>query len=178
MPDGSSHSSLRERLLLGDRKEVAEAAAIAREVFDDPRLVRPLVDLLEDADEAVVSHAAHTLMQVGRDAPELFAPYADRLLSMLRTCRQWEIGEQLPKVLVVVPLNDDQTQQLADILTTQVDAKSNIAAASALSGLAELARTGRIPQQLGREAVSAALSSPRKALAARARRIAQETGWQ
>lgn len=176
MPE-ERRSGLRQRLALGDRKEVGEAAAITREVLDDPSLVRPLVDLLEDADEAVVAHAAHVVMQVGRDAPALFLPYADRLLSILRACGQWEIGEQLPKVLAVIELDDDQTQQLADLLAAQVDAKSNIAAASALTGLAELARTGRIGEDIARDAINAALASPRKALAARARRILQKAGW-
>ena len=170
-------SGLRQRLALGDRKEVGEAAAVAREVLDDPLLVRPLVDLLEDADEAVVAHAAHVVMQVGRDAPTLFVPYADRLLSILRACGQWEIGEQLPKVLAGIELDDDQTQQLADLLAAQVDAKSNIAAASALTGLAELARTGRIGDDIARGAINAALASPRKSLAARARRISQNADW-
>ncbi|MBO6726171.1 MAG: hypothetical protein JJ911_10970 [Rhizobiaceae bacterium] len=178
MPDDSSQSKLRQRLALGDRKEVGEAGAVAREVLDDPALTRPLVDLLEDDGEAVVAHAAHVVMQVGKDAPQLFDPHADRLLSILRTCSQWEIGEQLPKVLAAIPLDDDQTQQLADMLTRQIDAKSNIAAASALSGLAELAQTGRISEDVARSAIGAALASPRKALAARARRIAQKAGWQ
>ncbi|MBO6538627.1 MAG: hypothetical protein JJ969_04435 [Rhizobiaceae bacterium] len=177
MPDGSQ-PKLRQRLALGDRKEVGEAGAVAREVLDDPALTRPLVDLLEDVDEAVVAHAAHVVMQVGKDAPQLFEPHADRLLSLLRTCSQWEIGEQLPKVLVVIPLDDDQTQQLADMLVAQIDAKSNIAAASALSGLAELAQTGRIGEDVARSAIGTALASPRKALAARARRIAQKADWQ
>jgi hypothetical protein len=163
---------LRERLAEGDRKTLGEASSVAREVLDDPALVRPLVDCLDDADAAVVAHAAHAMMQAGGDRPELFQPYSDRLLAVLSRCSQWEIGEQLPKVLAAMPLDDDQTQQLADILVRQTASPSNIAAASALSGLAELAASGRIPASIAEEEIEKALASPRKALAARARRIA------
>ncbi len=168
---------VRQRLANGDRKEVGEASSVAREVLDDPSLVRSLVDCLEDEDTAVVSHAAHVLMQVGGDAPALFQPYADRLLLILRRCSQWEIGEQLPKVLSVMQLDDDQTQQLADTLVVQTANKSNIAAASALSGLADLGATGRIDEAIAREQLDKALRSERKALAARARRITAKLGW-
>lgn len=168
---------MRQRLANGDRKEVGEASSVAREVLDDPALVRALVDCLEDQDAAVVSHAAHALMQVGGDAPALFEPYADRLLIILKRCSQWEIGEQLPKVLSVMQLDDDQTQQLADLLVVQTANTSNIAAASALSGLAELAVTGRIDEATAREQLEKALHSERKALAARARRIMAKFGW-
>ncbi|MBO6716626.1 MAG: hypothetical protein JJ913_01580 [Rhizobiaceae bacterium] len=173
---GHTHPQLRGKLAGGDRKEVGAAASVAREVLDDPGLVRPLVDCLEDGDAAVVSHAAHAVMQVGRDEPNVFAPHADRLIAILRRCSQWEIGEQLPKVLAAVPITDDQTQQLADILVAQTGNPSNIAAASALSGLAELATTGRIDAAIARDAIERALASPRKALAARARRIEQSLG--
>ncbi len=163
---------LRQRLAQGDRKTLGEASSVAREVLDDPALAGPLIDCLEDEDEAVVAHAAHAVMQVGGDRPELFEPHADRLLAILGRCDQWEIGEQLPKVLAAMPLDDSRVRRLSDMLIAQTGASSNIAAASALSGLVDLAVRGRIPRAIAREQVDIALKSPRKALAARARRLA------
>ena len=168
-------AALGRRLAGGERKTLG--AAVARDVLDDPALVAPLIDCLDGDDAAVVSHAAHAVMRIGRDAPALVAPYADRLLAVLAAARQWEIGEQLPKVIVALPLTGDQTGLLADILVRQTGNPSNIAAASALSGLADLATKGRIEQAVALREIERALKSPRKALAARARRLVAASKW-
>lgn len=163
--------ALRARLLSGDRRELGEATAVAREALDDPGLLSLLVDCLEDGDATVVSHAAHAAMQVSRDRPELFQLFAGRLTGILAASPVWEIGEQLPKILARLDLDPAQAAQLQAVLERKVESESAIAAASALTALVELAGRGLIDPGDARRAVEKALSSPRKAVAARARRL-------
>lgn len=115
--------ALRARLLSGDRRELGEATAVAREALDDPGLLSLLVDCLEDGDATVVSHAAHAAMQVSRDRPDLFQPFAGRLSGILAVSPVWEIGEQLPKILARLDLDPAQAAQLQAVLERKVEAE-------------------------------------------------------
>lgn len=167
---------MRARLAAGDRRALGEAAGVAREVLDDPGRLPLLIDCLDDEDGTVVSHAAHAAMQIARDRPGLFQPFADRLIDILAACREWEIGEQVPKILARLDLDAEQAARLRTVLERQLDATSAIAAASALTALVELAGRGLIDSVEAGRAVERALASPRKALAARARRLAGAGG--
>lgn len=165
--------ALCRRLAEGARGEIANATEVAREVIDHPGLFSSLIDCLEDDDPAVVAHAAHAAMQVALDRIDLFDEMADRLIAVLREGAAWELGEQLPKILARLPLSATQAAELADILVAKLDEHSNIAAASALSALVDLADKGVVPAERVRALHETALTSPRKALAARARRLAK-----
>ena len=163
--------ALRARLLSGDRRELGDATTVARGVLDDPGLLPLLVDCLEDGDATVVSHAAHAAMQVSRDRPDLFQSFAGRLTGILAASPVWEIGEQLPKILARLDLDPAQAARLQTVLERKAEADSAIAAASALTALVDLAGRGLIDPDDARRVVERALSSPRKAVAARARRL-------
>ena len=163
--------ALRRRLATGARGEIANATEIAREVIDHPGLLLPLIDCLEDDDPTMVAHAAHAAMQVSLDRIDLFDQMAGRLIAILREGAAWELGEQLPKILARLRLTGRQAEELTDILAAKLDDRSNIAAASALSALVDLAGQGLMPAERVRALHQAALESPRKALSARARRL-------
>ncbi|MCO5057045.1 MAG: hypothetical protein M9905_03995 [Rhizobiaceae bacterium] len=165
---------MRDLLATGSRGEVGEAAAVARICLDDPPSTRVLVAFLEDDDPAVVAHAAHALMQVARDSPGSLQTALPQLLIHLEKNRQWEIAEQLPKVLVRLKLDDTEVSRLFGLLEDLLDASSAIGAASALTAIVDLARQGRVDRALAEQAIRRALASPRKAVAARARRLEQE----
>ncbi|WP_419913324.1 hypothetical protein [Hoeflea sp.] len=162
---------MRDRLMDGDRREVGAAGSVADQVIQDDTLLPQLIALLEDDNTAVVAHAAHALMQVAMTAPARFDPHVDRLLDHLEALPQWEIGEQLPKILVRTALSDAQARRLADILEANTHNRSNIVAACSLQGLVDLAGDQRIETERAVRMIDAALSSDRKALAARARRL-------
>ncbi len=130
-----------------------------------------MIDCLADSDKAVVSHGAHAIMQIGGSRPDLFDDHIDRLTDILERCVVWEIGEQLPKILVETQLSRDRAIRLEQILIVRIDGKSNIAAASALTALNRLAERGLIGGDKVRDLIIDAAKSPRKALAARARRL-------
>ena len=166
--------TLRDRLAEGDRRVVGAAGAVADQVRRDPDLVAELVGLLDDDDAAVVAHAAHAMMQVAGDNSAVFDPLADMLLDRLQQPRQWEIGEQLPKILVRLPLSATQSARLYEILLANMRNRSNIVAACSLQGIADLARDGRVDRGRTQAALDAALGSDRKALSARARRLQKQ----
>ena len=166
--------TLRDRLKEGDRRVVGAAGSVADLVRRDPDLVAELIGLLDDEDAAVVSHTCHAMMQIAQDRPALFDPFADALLDRLEKLRQWEIGEQLPKILVRVSLSDRQVAMLYDILSSNIRNRSNIVAACALQGIVDLARDGRVERARAQSALDAALHSERKALSARARRLQKQ----
>ena len=68
--------------------------------------------------EVLVLRAAHATQ------PVLFEQHADRLIDLLEQPHQWEIGEQVPKVLAELELTATQMDRLIPILVRQVDDRS------------------------------------------------------
>ena len=169
--DENPVTRLRIALGEGDRREIGRSTQVAREVLDNPLILPDLLDCLHENDEAVVSHAAHAIMQIGAAEPVLFEQHADRLIVLLEQPHQWEIGEQAPKVLAELDLTAVQMDRLIPILVRQVDDRSTIAAACALSALKRLADRRLVSAAVANEAIETASRSPRKALAARARQL-------
>ena len=161
----------RNRLREGDRKEVGAAGSVADAVLGSPHLIDALIVLIEDEDPGVAAHAVHAAMQIGARRPALFDPHADRLIAMLDRMKQWEIGEQLPKILTRSKLSDDQVRLFHEILLRNIENRSNIVAACSLQAIVDLAAEGRIEKHDGRAALDKALASERKALSARARKL-------
>lgn len=167
----ASATWIRDRLSEGDRRVPAAASSVADAVIDDPDLVEPLLECLGDSDPAVVSHAAHAAMQVSARQPSLFDAHIEDLMALLKALNQWEIGEQLPKILVCLPLSREQSRRLHDILNDNLDSRFNIVAACSLQAVVDLARDGLIDRGRARRTLDTALASDRKALSARARRL-------
>lgn len=162
---------LRDVLGSGDRKEVGRTTEVALEVLDNPAMLPDLLSCLSASDETVISHAAHAVMQIGAEDNQLFQPHVDQLIHTLEHRTQWEIGEQLPKVICELDLTPEQVDRLVPVLVAQIDDKSAIAAACALSGLKRLGDRGLISAKAVEGQLATALQSPRKAVAARARRL-------
>ena len=165
---------LRDHLARGDRRTTDAAGAVAGIVAQQPDLLPELIACLGDSDPAVVAHAAHAAMQLSERQPSLFDPHVDTLMAVLQSAGPWEIGEQMPKVLVRSRLSSQQCARLAEILLHNLDHRANIVAACSLQGLVDLAQDGRIDRTIARQAIDRALNSDRKALSARARRLQKQ----
>ncbi|MEZ5811482.1 MAG: hypothetical protein R3D45_08705 [Rhizobiaceae bacterium] len=170
MPGDVTHR-LRLALGAGDRRALGHATEIARQTLDNPLLVPDLLACLCDDDETVVSHAAHAVMQVGAQTPGLFQPHAAAMIDILDRRAQWEIGEQLPKVLAELDYDAARAERLLAVLRRLAAGPSAIAAASALSAVGRLAERGIVVRQVFELLIADALRSPKKAVAARARRL-------
>ncbi len=175
MPEPAAR--IRDRLAEGDRRTPGAAGAIADLIDQRPDRLPDLIVCLDDTDPVVVSHAAHAAMQLSGRKPSLFDAHVEGLISRLKSPTIWEIGEQLPKILVRSKLTARQCARLAQILTDNLDNRSNIVAACSLQAIVDLTRDGRIDRELARTALDRALASERKALAARARNLAKAVGF-
>ena len=162
---------LRDRLAESDRRLPGAAGSVAGLVIDDPDLVGELIACLDNADPAVVAHAAHAAMQVSARRPSLFDIHIEGLIVRLKALKQWEIGEQLPKILVRLPLSSEQAGRLYGILCINLESRFNIVAACSLQAVVDLAGDGLIDAARARETLDRALASDRKALSARARKL-------
>lgn len=167
----ASRSRLRDRLSEGDRRELGAAGSVADAIVGDPVLVGDLIACLDDDDPAVVAHAAHAAMQVSARQPSLFDPHIEGLIARLEALKQWEIGEQLLKILVRLPLSSEQAERLYRILGENLQSRFTIVAACSLQAVIDLASDGLIDAAKARKTLDAALASDRKALSARARKL-------
>jgi len=164
-------SWLRDRLREGDRRVPGAAGAVADAVLSDHALMTDLMAHLDDDDPVVVSHAAHAAMQIAKKNPSLFDPHVEQLITLLQALRQWEIGEQLPKILAGCQLTPQQAGKIADVLLINLESQFNIVAACSLQAIVDLASDERIDRARADQALEQALTSPRKALSARARKL-------
>ncbi len=158
----------------GDRRKIERATEVAMETLDNPAMIPDLIKCLSEENGTVVSHAAHAVMQIGAEDPSLFQNCVDELLAALRLHRAWEVGEQVPKVLCLLELTDQQADEAIETLVKQIDNRSAIAAACALSGLKRMTERGLYPATSMDRLIAAALKSPRKAVAARARQLTRQ----
>ncbi|MEX0343584.1 MAG: hypothetical protein AB3N20_01590 [Rhizobiaceae bacterium] len=159
------------KLAEGTRGEVGRAGEVALEALDNPAIILELLDFLKSDDAAVVAHAAHAVMQIGKVRCDLFESHADRLIELLRNRSAWEIGEQLPKVLSEINLTTEQIAHLVPVLVRQIDDRSAIASVCALTALVRLSERQLFSASEVEKLVAKAALSPRKAVAARARRL-------
>ncbi len=125
----------------GDRKEVARASEVAAQILDTPPLIDTLLDCLCTGDETVRAHAAHALMQVGRQQAHILYPVHSRLLTEIALIQQWEVQEQLMKVLPLI----DTSDQVVQLAKQNLFHKSAIVRTCALQALFDLAQ--RIPNR-------------------------------
>lgn len=167
-------SWLRDRLGEGDRRVPGAAGAVADAVLSDHALMPDLIAYLNDDDPVIVSHAAHAAMQIAKKNPSLFDPHVGQLITLLQALRQWEIGEQLPKILTGCKLTAQQAREIADSLLINLESQFNIVAACSLQAIVDLASDEQIDGAKADQALERALASPRKALSARARKLQKQ----
>ncbi|MEM9194042.1 MAG: hypothetical protein AAGF12_33010 [Myxococcota bacterium] len=165
-------TKLSTALAEGERRSVGRADEAAVLVRREPRRVEELLGCLaEGEDPALRAHAAHALMQVGRDAPEVLHPFADRLIHEVGADPQWELREQFSKVAVRLELSKRQAKAVAELFQDYLSDRHSIVRTCALQGLFDLSSDGRYPAASVRRMLQHAEETGSKAMAARARRL-------
>ncbi len=96
-----------DMLSQGDRKEIGRAGEVASIILETPPLLEDLLDCIVKGNETVRSHGAHALMQVGVRNPALLAPFEDELLGDIAGFDQWEVQQQLLKILPKLDFSKD-----------------------------------------------------------------------
>lgn len=156
----------------GQRKEVARSPQVAEMAIGRPDMLPHLIECLWSQQPTVVSHAAHALMTISMDHCTLLAPHTSRLLEAYEL-EQWEIKEQIAKILPKLRLTEAQAARFLDALRhTLKHHKSGIARTCALQGVVEMAKVNPAFGEAALAALVFASEQGSKALQARARKLA------
>lgn len=160
-----------EMLAEGERKAIAKSTAVALAVLANPLMTKILVDALSSPNPTIVSHAAHALLTVFRKNPALLKPFADQLMKAFKR-DQWEILEQLAKILPGLDLPKPKQRTLVDRLEQIFyDSPSSIARTSALQALDDLGAQHKVWRERSTKAMKFAFEQGSKAMRARARKL-------
>ena len=160
-----------EWLAEGERKAVAKSSAVANQVIKTPMLMPDLIALLGSPNTTVASHAAHAMLTVSKHAPDLLKPYCAELVEALAS-DQWEVQEQLGKILPQLPL--DTTQQASvwkRFNNIFYNGKSSIARTCALQAMVDMGSRFSACRDKASEAIVFAIENGSKAMQARARNL-------
>ncbi|MCZ4280327.1 hypothetical protein O4H49_06035 [Kiloniella laminariae] len=162
---------LKELLAVGDRKGIGRAGEVASLIRDDPNLLGDLLDNLSAGGPVVRSHAAHALMQIGLERPDLLQPYTRRLCSEISGLDQWEIQEQLMKIFPLLHWTAGEKKTVLQLVRDNLIHKSAIVRACALQALYDfaLADADLLPE--AKRLLQEAEGSGAKSSQARARKL-------
>lgn len=160
-----------EALGEGERKAVARSSEVAAFMLKNSGYLPVVLEAFSSADETIVAHAAHALHTVFRSNACLLHEHTDRLVQYYHI-NQWEVLEQLGKILPGLPLTDAQVRTVADRAEQVLrHHKSAIARAFSLQCLVTLALQRPYLKSQAESALKFATVSKTKALQARARKL-------
>ena len=129
---------LQQRLSGGDRKSVGDALEVAIEVLDTPSLLHEIIDGLRTDDFILRSRCAHTIASVGFEQPELLESYKAEFLNAFSLIEQWEVREQMSKVIPLLQLDSREMAQAETIMELYLADRSSIVRTCALQARFDL----------------------------------------
>ena len=160
-----------EMLSQGSRKEIGRATEVASIIFESPPLLEALLDCIVEGNETVRSHGAHALMQVGTKSPEILTPYQDRILGDLLSLEQWEIQEQLLKILPGLDVPSGIRNLAVDHCRRQLNHKAAFVRTCALQAMVDFSRNDPALRDEARLLLKQAVKTGAKSMQARARHL-------
>lgn len=122
----------------GDRRSTGHSEEVAAEVLADDSLFPDLFEGLLSDDAIIRSRAAHALMQIAPTRPDLVRPYKEVLMQDVARIKQWEVREQLCKILPRLGLTRAEIAYAVEIFRGYLNDKSSIVRTCALQALADL----------------------------------------
>lgn len=168
---GRTDPDVFDLLRIGDRRTLGKSTYVASLVQRKPSLAAELVNAILSKDKTAGAHAAHALLEVTQTDPEIIRPLRRRLLFEISAVDQWEVREQLCKVLPRLRLGPKERNMAAGIFVRYLADKSSIVGACALQGLADLAMIDPKRKPATRKLIEAAERSGTPAVRARARKL-------
>tara|TARA_R110002096_G_scaffold169810_14_gene341659 strand:- start:465 stop:971 length:507 start_codon:yes stop_codon:yes gene_type:complete len=156
----------------GKRSAIAGSSDVAHYVVGKPEAVGLLIEALSSSDAIVAAHAAHACLSVFKACPDRLLPYRKTLLAVLHQRDQWELIEQLTKIVPQLGCTDEEQKSLSRRLMDVVGyGTSSIARTCALQGLVDLASIDEFYETNASQAIAYALENGTKAMKARARKL-------
>ncbi len=167
---------MRDELVGGPKRELHNAGVVSA-VLADPSRVGELFDCVLDPDEYVRMRAADALEKVCRRDPGIVAPLTGRVLSELAVSDQPSVQWHVAQILGRVPLEGSQRRRAVQVvrryLVTSGDWIVLSHSMDTLAGFAE--HDARLRRAIDPR-LTELVDDPRKAVAARARRIRERLG--
>ena len=133
-----SLTPLQQKLAGGDRRSVGCAYDVAQEVLDQPALLEEIIDGLRVDDAIVRSRTAHVLARVAMTRPTLVDPYKDEILQVFARVPQWEVREQMSKVIPRLKLTNDEIALAYQLWEIYLQDRSSIVRTCAMQAMCDL----------------------------------------
>ena len=140
---------IRDLLTGGDRRTLGRANEAAKAAAEDPELFAELIQLLWDADDAIVRmRAADATEKASSQNPDLLKPWKRELLALLCQATQQELRWHLAQIVPRLPLTANERVRASKALRHYLTDRSSIVKTSAMQALADLALhdPGSIPE--------------------------------
>jgi hypothetical protein len=171
--DHHADTVLRPLLSGGDRRSIAQSKRARRLLDNDPRLIKELASLTDDADWLVALRALDLMEKIAHDHPERIAPYKRAFIGPLADREQWEIRLQIVRALPLFGWTPAQMKRVEQILIENASFPQSFVRAWALDSLASLSQKDRALRPAVQRGLKSFARSTSKALRARARLIRQ-----
>jgi len=163
---------LRPFLIGGDRRSIAQARQALQLVIDEPSRVAELAALTGDEEWLVRQRAADLLEKLAHSHPDWVAPHKRVFIGPLADSEQWEIRLQVVRALPLFEWPPAQRRRALEILRRDLDHPQTFVKAWALDSFATMAKGDGRLRAIVRRYLRRFEQSGSKALAARARHIA------
>ena len=131
-------AGLLNELMGGERRSIGRATEVARRILDE---ASPLDEIFAGLllDNVILrSRSAHVFFQISRERPEWVQPFLPRLLGEIALIPQWEVREQICKILPRLQLTTDDLDRTVRLFQTYLEDKSSIVKTCAMQGLCDL----------------------------------------
>jgi len=127
-----------DKLSGGERRSIGCAPEVAQLVLAEPGLLDELFIGLLLNDVVVRSRTAHSLYFIADKQPELLQPYKQRIFAEIAPIPQWEVRQQVCKILVKLELSETDLDQALRLFMSYLEDRSSIVKTCAMQGLADL----------------------------------------
>ena len=166
--------SLRDRLSAGTTRDLGPTNEVAREALHDPKLVRELIDALDDERIVVAHRAANALKKIQHANPALLNPFAKQILRKALNTDHMHTRWSLTIILGELPLRGRDKSLAIDLMFEALSSRSALQRVFALQALTNYAHDDSALRTRMKPILEKALTDTSAAIRARARKLEKQ----
>ncbi len=157
----------------GPRNSKGHADEVSKMILNEPSLLPELFHFLNSSNKALVSRAAHVLMQLSEKRPHLLANYKDQIISDFAKREQWEVREQMSKIIPTLPLGKVDLPVLFNLFQSYLEDSHAFVRVCGLQALSELCKIERSLIPSVEQIIKNQMSFDKASIKARGRKLLQ-----